>query len=74
MAVDNAARSPVMFVSMGHEDPAPLPASLSSTPFTRQEALDAGVQFDGGCVTRALDSPSRRKFGTRLAAENELIR
>ncbi|MFK0003351.1 hypothetical protein [Paenarthrobacter sp. NPDC090522] len=51
--------------------PRPLPANLASNPFTRQEALDAGVTV-GRLRYRDLDSPSRQIFIPRSADERPL--
>ena len=51
--------------------PEPLPAHLSSKPFTRQEALDAGVTV-GRLRYRDLDSPSRQIFVPLSADEGPL--
>lgn len=61
MAVDNAARSRYICQHRLMKIPQPLPADLTSRPFTRQEALDAGVTV-GRLRYRDLDSPSRQIF------------
>jgi very-short-patch-repair endonuclease len=51
--------------------PRPLPTTLASKPFTRQEALDAGVSV-GRLRYRDLDSPSRQIRMPRTGTEPDL--
>lgn len=59
--MDNAPRSRHICQHGLMKIPRPLPADLTSKPFTRQEALDAGVSV-GRLRYRDLDSPSRQIY------------